>query len=57
MREVTAAKRLSNLTNYINRDTRKLETIKEPEKKLAFSNKIELWKEERELIKTIHNIE
>lgn len=57
MREVTAAKRLSNLVNYINRDSRKLETIKDPEKKLAFSAKIQLWKEERDIIKTIHNFE
>lgn len=57
MREVTASKRLSNLINYINRDSRKMETIKDSEKRIAFSEKIDLWKEERDLIKSIHNFE
>lgn len=57
MREASAVKRLSNLNNYINRDGKKLIKLKDPEAIKKFSDKIELWKEERTLIKTIHNLE
>ena len=57
MREASAVKRLSNLNNYINRDGNKLKKLKDPEAIKKFTDKIELWKEESSLIKTIHNLE
>lgn len=57
MREATAVKRLSNLNNYINRDGNKLKKLKDAEAVKKFTDKIELWKEERLLIKTIHDLE
>lgn len=57
MRESNAVKRLSNLVNYINRDTRKLNQIKDPEKRHQFERKIMIWKEERDLIKSIKKLD
>ncbi len=57
MRESSAEKRLSLMKNYINRDTKKQKTLKDPEAIKKFSNKVELWKEERDLLISIHNLE
>lgn len=57
MREATAVKRLSNLKNYINRDSNKLSKLKDADAIAKFSDKISLWKEELDLIKSIHNLE
>ncbi|MFB9055061.1 hypothetical protein ACFFVB_18415 [Formosa undariae] len=57
MREASAVKRHMLLTNYIYRDTKKLKSITDKDKREAFENKLKLKQEERELIAKIHKLD
>lgn len=54
MNGLKAYKRASNLDHYIRRDSKKLSKIKDAESKAKFEARINDWKEELELINTIH---
>lgn len=57
MRELNADKRKRNLEHYIRRDLKKLEAIKDVNRRKKFESKIEEWQLEVALINEIHKFE
>lgn len=50
MTSLDASKRLANLANYINRDTKKAESAKTPEDKKKYEDKVLEWEAEKVLV-------